>query len=310
MKTVKRPLSIISAIILFGVLLGSNARGQTPAGLENRTITLGAVSTINEKEIEDHFRDFVRYVARKLSPPPGIEGKVVVAPTLPDLARLLEQKKIDFYMESAYPTYVVNTVHDAGKLLLRRWQRGKAEYQSLIFAKKNSGINSLQDLRGQIIVFEDPESTSGHFLPRFFLLKRGFKLVETDRPQGNSSPPEIGFIFAYSQEKLVELVLTQQAAAGAFNDDDYAKLDEKKRSEINVLAQTELLPRHLVSIRKDMAPALASRIEKILVSMNEDIEGRKVLQKTGDTTKFDMLPGGEEGMRRRLLETFFSPGGK
>ena len=310
MKTVKRPLSIISAIVLFGVLLGSNARGQTLAGLENKTITLGAVSTINEKEIEDHFRDFVRYVARKLSPPPGIEGKVVVAPTLPDLARLLEQKKIDFYMESAYPTYVVNTVHDAGKLLLRRWQRGKAEYQSLIFAKKNSGINSLQDLRGQIIVFEDPESTSGHFLPRFFLLKRGFKLVETDRPQANSSPPEIGFIFAYSQEKLVELVLTQQAAAGAFNDDDYAKLDEKKRSDINVLAQTELLPRHLVSIRKDMAPALASRIEKILVSMNEDAEGRKVLQKTGDTTKFDMLPGGEEGMRRRLLETFFSPGGK
>ncbi len=308
--TLKRPLSIISAIVLFGVLLGSNARGQTLAGLENKTITLGAVSTINEKEIEDHFRDFVRYVARKLSPPPGIEGKVVVAPTLPDLARLLEQKKIDFYMESAYPTYVVNTVHDAGKLLLRRWQRGKAEYQSLIFAKKNSGINSLQDLRGQIIVFEDPESTSGHFLPRFFLLKRGFKLVETDRPQANSSPPEIGFIFAYSQEKLVELVLTQQAAAGAFNDDDYAKLDEKKRSDINVLAQTELLPRHLVSIRKDMAPALAGRIEKILVSMNEDAEGRKVLQKTGDTTKFDMLPGGEEGMRRRLLETFFSPGGK
>jgi len=308
--TLKRPLSIISAIVLFGVLLGSNARGQTLAGLENKTITLGAVSTINEKEIEDHFRDFVRYVARKLSPPPGIEGKVVVAPTLPDLARLLEQKKIDFYMESAYPTYVVNTVHDAGKLLLRRWQRGKAEYQSLIFAKKNSGINSLQDLRGQIIVFEDPESTSGHFLPRFFLLKRGFKLVETDRPQANSSPPEIGFIFAYSQEKLVELVLTQQAAAGAFNDDDYAKLDEKKRSDINVLAQTELLPRHLVSIRKHMAPALATRIEKILVSMNEDAEGRKVLQKTGDTTKFDMLPGGEEGMRRRLLETFFSPGGK
>jgi len=265
------------------------------------------VSTVNEKEIEDHFRDFVRYVARKLSPT-GIEGKVVIAPTLPDLARLLEQKKVDFYMESAYPTYVVNNVHDAGKLLLRRWQRGKAEYQSLIFAKKNTGINSLQDLRGQIIAFEDPESTSGHFLPRFFLLKRGFKLVETTRPDANSSPPEIGFIFGYTQAKLVELVLTQQVAAGAFNDDDYANLDEKTRSDINILAQTELLPRHLVSIRKDMAPALASRIEKILVSMNEDPEGRKVLQKTGDTTKFDMLPGGEEGMRRRLLDTFFSPG--
>jgi len=75
MMTLKRPLSIISAIILFGVLLGSNARGQTLAGLENKTITLGAVSTINEKEIEDHFRDFVRYVARKLSPPPASKAR-------------------------------------------------------------------------------------------------------------------------------------------------------------------------------------------------------------------------------------------
>jgi phosphonate transport system substrate-binding protein len=73
-------------------------------------------------------------------------------------------------------------VHDAGRLVLRRWQRGKAEYQSLIFAKKDSGINSLQDLRGKVIAFEDPESTSGHFLPRFFLVKRGFKMVETNRP--------------------------------------------------------------------------------------------------------------------------------
>ena len=310
MKQFKSQLSVICAVVLLGMLAASNGRAQIPPGLDNKTITLGAVSTINEKEIENHFRDFVLYVARKLSPLPVIEGKVIVAPTLPDLARLLEQNKVDFYMESAYPTYVVNNVHDAGKLLLRRWQRGKAEYQSLIFSKKDSGINSLQDLRGKVIAFEDPESTSGHFLPRFFLIKRGFKMVETNKPDPKSSPPEIGFIFAYSQAKLVEAVLTQQVAAGAFSDDDYAKLSEQQRADINILAQTEMLPRHLVSVRKNMDPALAIRIEKILVTMSEDPEGRKVMEKTGDTTKFDMLPGGEEGMRRRLLDSFFSPGNR
>jgi phosphonate transport system substrate-binding protein len=96
-------------------------------------------------------------------------------------------------------------------------------------------------------------------------------------------------------------------AAGAFSDDDYAKLDEKKRSDIAILAETERLPRHLVSIRKDMAPALAARIETILLAMPEDEGGRRILKKTGDTTKFDPLPEGEAGMRRRLLETFYSP---
>ena len=135
-------------------------------------------------------------------------------------------------------------------------------------------------------------------------------MVETNRPEVNGSPPEIGFIFAYAQAKLMELVLTQQVAAGAFSDDDYANLDEMKRADVNILAQTELLPRHLVSIRKNMPPALSTLIEEILISMNEDVEGRKILQKTGDTTKFDRLPGGEEEMRRRLAESFFTPGSR
>jgi ABC-type phosphate/phosphonate transport system substrate-binding protein len=130
-----RPLSVIYALVLLAMLIGSNAPAQIPPGLENRAITLGAVSTINEKEIEDHFRDFVRYLARKLSPT-GIEGKVVVAPTVPDLARLLEQKKVDFYLESAYPTYVVNNVHDGGRLLLRRWQRVKRNIKASFLLKR------------------------------------------------------------------------------------------------------------------------------------------------------------------------------
>ena len=108
----------------------------------------------------------------------------------------------------------------------------------------------------------------------------------------------------------MDLVLTEQAAGGAFSDDDYAKLDEKAKADVGVLAQSERLPRHLVSIRKDMAPALADRLKAILLAMSEDEEGRKILQKTGETTKFDMLPEGEEGMRRRLLETFYSPAKK
>jgi len=81
-------------------------------------------------------------------------------------------------------------------LLLRRWQRGKPEYQSLIFAKRNSGVNRLDDFRGKIVVFEDPESTSGYFLPKFFLLRNGFKLSEKSRLEAGVAPGEIGYIFA------------------------------------------------------------------------------------------------------------------
>jgi phosphate/phosphite/phosphonate ABC transporter binding protein len=311
MKRQRRRLFVIAiAALLFGAIRGSNAVGQTPSRVEVRTLSLGIVSEVHQKEIEEHYRDFVGYLARKLSAASDVEGKVIIASTPTELAKLLGQQKVDFYMESTYSTYVINDVQGAGKLLLRRWQRGKPEYQSLIFTKRNSGVNRLDDLRGKIIVFEDPESTSGYFLPKFFLLRNGFKLSEKGRLDASVAPGEIGYVFASSQEKLVDLVLTEQAAGGAFSDDDYAKLDEKAKADVGVLAQSERLPRHLVSIRKDMAPPLADRLKAILLSMSEDDEGRKILQKTGETTKFDMLPEGEEGMRRRLLETFYSPAKK
>jgi phosphonate transport system substrate-binding protein len=311
MRISRRWLSIIAITVLFyGVTLSSNATGQTPNRVEVSTLSLGIVSEVNQKEIEGYYRDFVGYVARKLSSAPEVGGKVFIASTPSELAKLLGQQKVDFYMESTYSTYVINDVQGAGKLLLRRWQRGKPEYQSLIFAKGNSGVSRLDDLRGKFVVFEDPESTSGYFLPKFFLLRNGFKLSEKGGLDASVAPGEIGYIFASSQQKLVDLVLTKQAAGGAFSDDDYAKLDEKTKADISVLAQTERLPRHLVSIRKDMAPALADRLKAILLAMSEDDEGRRILQKTGETTKFDMLPEGEEGMRRRLLETFYSPAKK
>ena len=240
-------------------------RGRRPRARKIKTISLGIVSEANQKEIERVLSRFCSVTLRASFHPVGREGKVLIASAPSELAKLLEQQKVDFYMESAYSTYIINDVEGAAKLLLRRWQRGKPEYQSLIFAKRNSGVNRLDDLRGKIIVFENLKSTSGYFLPKFFLQRNGFKLSEKSRLDAAVTPAEIGYIFASSQEKLVNLVLTNQAAGGAFSDDDYAKLDDKTKAEIGVLAQTERLPRYLVSIRKDMAPALADRLKAILI---------------------------------------------
>jgi phosphonate transport system substrate-binding protein len=303
-------LGFITLALLSGLIGISNLAAQPREMVEVKTLTLGMVSETHRKEIEEHFRDFVRYVTRKLSSGREIEAKVVTAATPFDLAKLLEQRKVDFYMESAYPTYVINSVHGAGKLLLRRWKSGMSEYYSVIFTSRNSGIKRLEDLKGKTIVFEDPGSTSGYLMPKLFLQRRGLKLTEKVGFDPNSAASDVGYVFARSQDRLVEAVLTQQSAAGAFSNDDFAALDDKKKSEVAQLAQTDRLPRHLVSVRSDLAPALVASLETILLSMDDDAEGRKILQKTDGTTKFDVLPGGEAAMRRRLLESFYSPPAK
>jgi len=300
-------LAVSVAILLFNMILGSRAAAQTPGKIEARTITLGIVSEINQKEIEEHFQNFIRYVAAKLSSASKLEGKVVLAPTQSRLANLLTARKADFYMESPYPTFLINGVYGAGKLLLRRWKGGMADYHALIFTNKDSETKRLEDLKGKVIAFEDPESTSGYFLPKLFLTKKGFKLSQKSQIEANVSRAEVGYIFAQSQGKLVDLVLTKKVAAGAFSTDDYAALDGSKKSEITILAETASLPRHLVSVRKDLPPALTRGLEKTLLSMHQDPEGRLVLQKTDGTTKFDALPGGELAIRHRLLDTYYSP---
>jgi phosphonate transport system substrate-binding protein len=294
----------LSAVVL--VFFAANATAQAPDKSKAQTFALGMVSELSRSQVADYFSEIVRYVAARFNSPSGIEGKVVIAPTPFQLARLIEQKKVDFYMESPYPSYLVNDVHGTARLLLRRWKGGMAEYRSLIFTKKNGDIKRLDDLKGKVIVFEDPESTSGHFLPRHFLARKGFKFSDKSRFDPYASPTAIGFVFAGSQAKLVDWVLTNKVAAGAFSDDDYAKLDEKKRSEIVILAETERLPRHLLSVRKDLSRELADRLEQILLSMHENEQGRKILKNTDDTTKFDRLPEGDAGLRRRLSEIFQS----
>ena len=296
-------LAAIAALILgfFTQAVAQPVRGQPSTSL-----TLGLVVETNQKQVENHFRDFSRYVARRLTGVSAIEGRITVAPSQARLARLLTERKADFYFESAHPTYMINSVYGAGKLLLRRWKGGVAEYRGLIFVNKNGETTRLEDLPGKIIAFEDPESTSGYYLPKSLLAKKGFKLAQKKQIDESVPAGQIGFVFANSQTRTIDWVLTKRVAAGAFSDSDYASLEEKKKSDLKVLAETVSVPRHLVSVRKDLASALADQLTKILLSMHEDPEGRSVLQKTDETTKFDALPGGELAIRQRLLDAFWS----
>ena len=289
--------------LFFCATFEGNALGQAQGGARAKTLSLGIVFDGPRDPIEGHFRDFVDYVARKVSSASETKGTIVVAPTALRLVKPLMEKQVDFYMESPYPTYLINR-QGAAILLLRRWKGGMAEYRSMLLTHKESGVKRLEDFRGKIIAFEDPGSTSGYFLPKLFLLKKGFILTEKPAPEAKVASKEIGYIFTHSDTKIVDLIVAQKVAGGAISNDDYATLDEKRRGDMTILAETETVPRHLVSIRKDLDSTVAKRLKEILLSMDQDDEGRKILQQTDNTTRFDLLPGGEEILRRRLIDLY------
>ena len=201
-------LSMAIFIALFLLATAPRAQAQTKQGVGTQTLTLGLVFQGPSKPVEERFRPLVDYTARKLSPG-ETKGMVALASTTGQMMKLLDEKRVDFYMESPYATYLINRL-GAAKLLLRRWKGGLAEYRSVIFTSKESGVVRLEDLRGKILAFEDPGSTSGYFLPKLFLLKKGLSIVEKPGLDGNVSTNEIGYIFANSDTNMLNLVLKKK----------------------------------------------------------------------------------------------------
>lgn len=273
---------------------------ETPTA-EPRAIRLGLVSSKPRDRIEENL-DLAVYIGQKLAP--DVKGRVVVASDPDQLAKLIQEKKVDFYMESAYPTFLINEQTGA-KILLRRWKGGVAEYSTLLLTKSDSGITRLKDLLGKTIAFEDPGSTSGYLLPKAFLTKRGFKLAEKSSFVDPVSSQEIGYVFSHGSEKnIINWVLLRKVSAGALNSSDFGRLGEKRKSEFSILAETEKLPRHLLSVRRDLDSALVQRLKEILLTMHQDEVGQKALRKAEKTTKFDLLPGGEEMVYQQIRELF------
>jgi phosphonate transport system substrate-binding protein len=298
-----RLLLVFAIITLLNLL--SNPTGecqpQSGTGTIANTISLGSISQRPGERIKE-YRDFVNYLAQKLSATAEIKGGVVVALTATQLATFLNEKKVDFYMESPYPTFLINE-QTGGKLLLRRWKGNRGEYRSLIFTKRDSGIVRLEDLLGRMIVFEEPISTSSYFLPKSFLHRKGFKLTEKVSFDANVSSNEIGYLFAHQDiDNVVNWVLLGKVAAGAFSDNDFDNLDARRKAEITILAETETVPRHLLSVRKDLEQTFVSGLKEILLAMHQNKEGQKILKEFDKTTKFDLLPGGEEMMYRKIRE--------
>src|SRR5215472_16801615 len=205
-------LILTIAVFFFVATGGREALAQGAQNPKGKTLSLGIVFKGPREPIEAHFQDFADYVARKLD----MKGRVVVAPTALQLVKPILEKQVDFYFESPYPTYLINK-QGVATLLVRRWKGGMADYRSLLFTNKESGATRVEDLRGKIIAFEDPGSTSGYFLPKLFLLKKGFSLSEQASLGSKVSPRDIGYIFANTSNDVINLVLQQKVSAGAFS---------------------------------------------------------------------------------------------
>ncbi len=259
-----------------------------PQGVWAGSITLGSIGVDPADEIKK-FLPLANYLAKQLQSEGIDQGRVVVAKSIPQMAAYVREGKVDLYIDSPFPSVAVSRLSGT-KFLLRRWKKGIAEYHTVIFTRKDSGVDRLEDIRGKTIAFEEPFSSSGYFLPKLVLAQMGLKLVPKGGPSESVSPEEVGYAFSFDDETTMVWVLRGKAVAGAMDNQTYLKEAKGNLDRLKVIYETFSIPRHIVTYRPDLPAPLVARIREILLTMDQSQEGRVTLQAFEKTTKFDELP--------------------
>lgn len=286
------------------LLACSQASPAQPAHEENtpepHPIVLGDISD-DPVEVINGAQPVADHLAAQLTEYGITHGEVKVATTTEEMIELLKNGEVDLYFDSTYPATLISDASRA-QIILRRWRFGVEEYHSVIFAHKDSGITSIEDLPGHMIAMDAPYSTSGFLLPAVYLAEKGLTLSGKKSAEEPVAGSEVGFAFAYDDENILQWVLTGLAPVGV-TDDFHFDTDFPAEATANLveLARTESTPRQVVVARFGLDPELLQAIMQILTSMDESSEGQSILENF-QTTQFDAFPQGIESASSRMRE--------
>jgi phosphonate transport system substrate-binding protein len=273
---------------------------------EPRVLVFGRIHDDPVRSIRDR-QEFVDYIASKLAPLGIAGGKIMVVEKMQLLAQALREGKVDLFHDSVAPAMILSKW--AGSVpILRQWKYGEADYEGVVVVKKNSGINALADLKGKVIAFEEPHSTSASILPRMLLEQQSLKLVQI-KSAGAAKPNMVNYIYG-ADGSAVNVLITGRVDAATTVEREIDRLKPEIRESLKIIGRTASVPRQILAVRKDLDPKVVKALKDLLVRMDTYPEGQGVLKRQQNTTKFDEIPPESFERLKQIEQYVFSSLGK
>jgi phosphonate transport system substrate-binding protein len=192
----------------------------------------------------------------------GVPVRVTVASDYAAVIEALRNKSAD--LAFAHPGgYVLAAREARATIVARNLWHGKASFTSRFFVRKNSGITTLEGLRGKSIAFVDPASSSGYIYPMVLLIQRG--LVQNRDPK--TFFREV--VFAGSHDAGMRALVNGHVDALASFDmarEQYLK-DPAERERLVWVAETPPIPEAGICAREGLDPAMVGRVREALIAM-------------------------------------------
>jgi phosphonate transport system substrate-binding protein len=192
----------------------------------------------------------------------GLPVRVTVASDYAAVVEALRNRSAD--LAFVHPAGYVLANREAKAMIVAKDQwHGNTSYTARIYVRKDSGITTLEELRGKTIAFVDPSSASGYVYPMVVLIQKG--LVKNKDPKTFFKD----FVFAGSHDAgLLALLNGHVDALASFDQarEQYLK-DPAQREKIIWVAESAPIPEGGICAREGLDPAVVAKVRAALLSM-------------------------------------------
>jgi phosphonate transport system substrate-binding protein len=227
-------------------------------------VAVGAM--ISPKETFVHYRALLTYVGKKT----GRAPEFIQRKTYGEINELLGRGLIDIAFICTGP-YATGARTYGFEPLVVPQTGGHHFYQSYLIVK-NEAFHSLEDLKGRIFAFTDPESNTGRLVPTYWLAQIG-------------ESPERYFgkvIYTYSHDNSI-LAVTRGLVDGAAVDsliwEYYHLTDPAFTNSTRVIKRSEPYPIPPIVASRFLSKDHRKQVETELLNMHNDLEGRQILDR-------------------------------
>ena len=211
-------------------------------------------------ELELNAQGFAEFLSGELGVP-------VVARVDADYTGTVEAMRSGFAHIAFLSPMAAAQAHEmaGARMIVAEERRGQAYYNTRFWVRSDSGITSLEDLRGKTVAFNDPLSASGYLFPVA-------KLIDEDLIEGADDLQDFfGRVhFAGGTElSLRALVNGFVDAAGVSMYGPEVFLSPEEREKVVSIAEHGPIPNHGVAVSGTLPDEFVERIVAAFLKLNE-----------------------------------------
>ncbi len=253
-----RFLSFLTSLFL--ALAGTSAAmPEDSSGAELRIVF---IAYQNPDQLMEDVRPVVKYLEEALK----MNVKPFVSTDYAGVVEALRNETADVGFMG--PLQYIIAHNQAGAYpILGEIYNGRPTYESRIFVRKDSGIKSLEDLKGKSIAFVDPISSSGYMYPLEIFREKG--LFEEKAEEFFSR-----VYFSGGDEQAIRAVYNKFVDAAGIGEFSHNLLRAEERDEVISIAESRRLPSHCLVVRKRLDPAVVRKVQDAFLALNEGDNGK------------------------------------